>query len=422
MKQQEFQEYAIKIGKQAKKASRQSLLKLSSEQKNYVLSTIHQELKNARKTILEANQHDLNNGKKNQLRDTLMDRLALNDKRFDQILDGIQAIININDPIGGTKDIGERPSGIHIYKIRVPIGVVGIIYESRPNVTVDAATLCFKSSNACILRGGSEAINSNLALAQAIKTGLKSCDVDPNCVQVIEYSDRSIIKHLVSNDSILDVIIPRGGEGLIRSVTENSRVPVLKHLHGVCHTYVDEFADLDKAISISENAKTRRYGVCNAMETLLVHQKIANKFLPKFLQIMSTHGVEVRGCNRVKDFDKNVVMADENDWYAEYLAPILSIKIVSSLAEAIQHINDYGSAHTDAIITDSKDNANAFITQVDSSSVMHNTSTAFADGFEYGLGAEIGISTAKLHARGPIGLEGLTSEKYLVTSDGAIRQ
>jgi glutamate-5-semialdehyde dehydrogenase len=345
----------------------------------------------------------------------------LDDERIAGIIESLEQIAALPDPVGEITDLKYRPSGIQVGKMRVPIGVMGIIYESRPNVTIDAAALCLKSGNAVILRGGSEAIHSNLALYECVKSGLSDAGLDSNAVQLIDITDRQAVSELVKAYEYVDAIIPRGGKGLIKNVTEHARMPVIKHLHGVCHTYLDRDADSQKAIQIAFNGKTRRYGVCNATETLLVHKDLAANVLEQLIDLYVEKGVELRGCEKTQQRSNKVIAATEEDWSEEYLAPILSIRIVDSLDDAIAHIDQYGSSHTETIVSESITRSRKFLTEVDSSSVMVNASTGFADGFEYGLGAEIGISTDKFHVRGPVGLEGLTSQKYIVFGDGHTR-
>ncbi|MCH9746212.1 MAG: glutamate-5-semialdehyde dehydrogenase, partial [Proteobacteria bacterium] len=346
----------------------------------------------------------------------------LDDTRIDGIIESLNQIAALADPIGEITDLKFRPSGIQIGKMRVPLGVMGIIYESRPNVTIDAAALCLKSGNGVILRGGSEAIHSNLALYQCIKQGLSAANLDEHCVQLINTTDRAAVGVLVQASEYVDAIIPRGGKGLVEAISQSATVPVIKHLHGVCHTYIDKDADTEKAIKIAFNAKTRRYGVCNAMETLLVHASAAGRVLPELIAEYALKGVELRGCKKTMQFSKQIIAATDEDWDTEYLDAILSIRIVNSMSDAIKHIEQHGSGHTESIVTENFTSGRRFITEVDSASVMINASTGFADGFEYGLGAEIGISTDKFHVRGPVGLEGLTSQKYIVLGDGHIRQ
>lgn len=336
--------------------------------------------------------------------------------------EGLRQVAGLPDPIGKVSAMEERPSGIKVGRMRVPLGVIGIIYESRPNVTADAAALCLKSGNATILRGGSEAINSNQAIADCIKEGLLSCGLPGDAAQVIETIDRAAVGELLKMSDYVDVIIPRGGKELIERVSNEARMPVIKHLDGVCHVYIDDHANIDKAVKIAYNAKTQRYGTCNTMECLLVAESIAEPVLKKLAPLYEDAGVEIRGCDKSRKILPNIKQASDEDYHTEYLAPIMSLRIVSGIEEAMNHIHEYGSNHTDAIVTENKDNADRFIREVDSSSVMVNASTRFADGFEYGLGAEIGISTDKFHARGPVGLEGLTSQKYIVIGDGHIRE
>ena len=410
----------LNLGQQAKKASR-SLRTIDTDTKNSVLGNIIANLKKNQESILVANKKDLAAGKSSGLDDALIDRLMLNPERISGIIESLEQIVSLPDPIGETTDLEYRPSGIQIGKMRVPIGVIGIIYESRPNVTIDAAALCLKSGNAVILRGGSEAIHSNLALYQCIKDALIDAGLDPNAVQIIDTTEREAVTKLVQASDHVDAIIPRGGKGLIENVSAHARMPVIKHLHGVCHTYLDKEADSQKAIDIAFNGKTRRYGVCNATETLLVHKGLKSGTLDQLINLYVKEGVELRGCRESQKHSNKIIAATEDDWSEEYLAPILSVRIVNSLDEAISHIEKYGSSHTDAIVTEDKTRAQKFLKEVDSSSVMVNASTAFADGFEYGLGAEIGISTDKFHVRGPVGLEGLTSQKYIVLGDGHTR-
>ncbi|WP_312255165.1 glutamate-5-semialdehyde dehydrogenase [Stutzerimonas nitrititolerans] len=375
----------------------------------------------ARAELSAANEQDLASGRSNGLDEAMLDRLALTPARIDDMIEGLRQVAALPDPIGEIRDMRYLPSGIQVGKMRVPLGVVGIIYESRPNVTIDAASLCLKSGNATILRGGSEAIHSNQAIARCIQLGLAEAGLPAAAVQVVETTDRAAVGALIAMPEFVDVIVPRGGKGLIERISREARVPVIKHLDGICHVYIDVAADIDKAVRIADNAKTQRYAPCNTMETLLVHAAIAGKVLPPLAAIYREKGVELRGCGQTRELLGDVLEASEEDWSTEYNAPILSIKIVESLDAAIEHINRYGSQHTDAIVTENFTDARRFLTEVDSSSVMINASTRFADGFEYGLGAEIGISTDKLHARGPVGLEGLTSEKYVVFGDGHVR-
>ena len=409
-----------KIGQKAKLAS-VTLRIANTEQKNSSLDSIANQIQENKQLIIDANNLDMHAAKKNNIDDALLDRLMLDDKRLDAVVESLKQIANLDDPIGKTSEFAERPSGIKIGKMMVPLGVIGMIYESRPNVTVDAAALCIKSGNAVILRGGSEAINSNMAFYTCIKNGLNKADLDPCSVQLIEVTNREAVTELVRAGEYVDAIIPRGGKGLIKNISKNATVPVIKHLDGVCHTYLDKDADPQKGMDIAFNGKTRRYGVCNATETLLVHKDFDGKALLKLISLFSEKGVEIRGCEKSQQIFSEINKASESDWTEEYLAPILSMKIVNSVDEAIKHINTFGSAHTDAIVTENDRHSEKFLSEVDSSSVMVNVSTGFADGFEYGLGAEIGISTGKFHVRGPVGLEGLTSQKYIVMGDGQIR-
>ncbi|RYL29300.1 glutamate-5-semialdehyde dehydrogenase [Acinetobacter piscicola] len=420
--QDSIEQYMQTVGKQARQASR-FLAGASTLQKNNALSAIYTALENSQPQILAANKIDMDNGRSKSLDSALLDRLELNPKRFQAMLDGLKDVIGLIDPIGEITDLAYRPTGIQIGKMRVPLGVVGMIYESRPNVTLEAASLALKSGNAIILRGGSEALYSNQAIAEAIQHGLKAAGLPETCVQVINTTDRAAVGQLITLSEYVDVIVPRGGKGLVELITNEATIPVIKHLDGNCHVFVEAQADLHKALPIALNAKTHRYGVCNAMETLLVDEKIAEDFLPRIAELYAEKQVELRGDAETRRIlGASVKTATEEDWYEEYLGPILAVKVVSGLDEAIDHINKYGSHHTDSIITENFSLARQFLTRVDSSSVMVNASTRFADGFEYGLGAEIGISTDKIHARGPVGLEGLTSQKWIVLGDGQIRQ
>lgn len=408
------------VGRQARAASR-SMAKANTAIKNSALEAIARQIEASRGLLSEANAQDMANGRENGLDAALLDRLELTPARIDGMIDGLKQVVALPDPCGEITDMAYRPSGIQLGKMRVPLGVIGIIYESRPNVTIDAASLCLKAGNAAILRGGSEAIMSNKAIAQCIATGLKEAGLPEAAVQVIETTDRAAVGELITMPEFVDVIVPRGGRGLIERIANEARVPVIKHLDGVCHVYVDASANLGKAFDIALNSKTHRYGVCNAMETLLVHDSVAEELLSELVPAYVDKGVELRGCEKTQAIAAAITPATEDDWYAEYLAAVLAIKIVKSMDEAIDHINTYGSHHTDAIVTENYTLARQFLTQVDSSSVMINASTRFADGFEYGLGAEIGISTDKIHARGPVGMEGLTSQKWVVFGDGHIR-
>ncbi len=417
----DIQQYMNGVGQRARAASR-AVARASTQEKNAALLAIATALQANREQILQANAEDVAAGRANGLDAALLDRLSINEKTFACMIEGLQQVAALPDPIGTITDMSYRPSGIQVGKMRAPLGVVGIIYESRPNVTVEAASLCLKSGNACILRGGSEAIRANRAIALCVREGLQRAGLPEDIVQVIDTTDRAAVGLLVAMPAFVDVIIPRGGKGLIERVSAEARVPVIKHLDGICHVYVDEEADLHKASDIAFNAKCHRYGVCNAMETLLVHEKVAATFLPLVKKRYDEKQVELRGCEKTRRILADISAATAEDWSTEYLAPILAIKIVANLDEAMTHINDFGSHHTDSIITENYSKSRRFLNEVDSSSVMVNASTRFADGFEYGLGAEIGISTDKFHARGPVGLEGLTSQKYVVLGDGQIRQ
>ena len=412
--------YMQQIGVQAKQAA-QVLAKIETKTKNEALLHIADNLLAKAEWLKAENAKDLAAGKAKGLDAAMLDRLTLTDKTIAGMAEGVRQVAALADPIGTITDMSYRPSGIQVGKMRVPLGVVGIIYESRPNVTVDAAALCLKSGNATILRGGSEAIHSNRAIAACVRSGLEAAGLPASCVQVVETTDRAAVGELLRMSQYVDVIVPRGGKSLIERVSAESRIPVIKHLDGICHVYIDDQADSAKAVTVAINAKTHRYGVCNAMETLLVAEGIAAQVLPTLADAYLNKGVELRGCEQTRAILPACIPATEEDWSTEYLAPILSIRIVADMAEAITHINHYGSHHTDAIITENYTRARAFLREVDSSSVMVNASTRFADGFEYGLGAEIGISTDKIHARGPVGLEGLTSQKYVVFGDGHIR-
>ncbi|WP_290524376.1 glutamate-5-semialdehyde dehydrogenase [Alcanivorax sp.] len=417
----DIQQYMQRLGEQARQASR-AMARASAGDKDKALAAIASALRSHRSTILQANQQDLDNGRQNGLDAALLDRLELTTARFDGMVEGLEQIIGLADPVGIITDLAYRPSGIQVGKMRVPLGVIGIIYESRPNVTIDAAALCLKSGNAAILRGGSEAIHANQAIAECIRIGLREAGLPDTAVQVVETTDRAAVGELISHPEFVDVIVPRGGKGLIERISNDARVPVIKHLDGNCHTYIDDQADIAKAIEVAYNAKTQRYGTCNTTETLLVANAIAGQVLPQLAARYQDAGVELRGCEQARSIVAGMNEATETDWSEEFLAPILAVKIVQGMDDAIEHINRYSSGHTEAIITENYTRARQFLTEVDSSSVMVNASTRFADGFEYGLGAEIGISTDKIHARGPVGLEGLTSQKWVVLGDGHIRQ
>jgi len=417
----EVTEYMTKLGQQARKAGRE-MSKANSGKKNLALLKIAEALANNKETLVSENQKDLIAGKNNGLDAALLDRLELNLKGIDSMIEGLHQVAALADPVGEITDLSYRPSGIQVGQMRVSLGVIGIIYESRPNVTVDAAALCLKSGNACILRGGSEAIHSNKAIAACISEGLLASGLPAEAVQVVETTDRAAVGELITMDKYVDVIVPRGGKGLIERISQQATIAVIKHLDGICHVYIDNKADIDKAVNIAFNAKTHRYGVCNAMETLLIAESIAPSVLPMLAEKYQQQGVELRGCLKTCSLIPQCKRATAEDWDTEYLAPVLSIKIVENIDEAIEHINQHSSSHTESIITEDYTLARRFLREVDSSSVMVNASTRFADGFEYGLGAEIGISTDKLHARGPVGLNGLTTLKYVVLGDGQIRE
>jgi len=408
------------MGVQARQASR-LMSSASTRLKNDALVNAASVIRRQMQEILAANELDMQRASGLGLDDALTDRLALSMERIELIADGLEQIASLPDPVGAISDLTCRPSGIQVGRMRVPLGVIGIIFESRPNVTADAAGLCLKSGNAVILRGGSEAIHTNRAIAACLRRALLDIGLPQNGVQLVDSTDRAFVGALLQADEFVDVIIPRGGRSLIERIMRESRVPVIKHLDGICHVYVDEDADLEMALNIALNAKTHRFGVCNAMETLLVHEAVAALFLPGLMAAMEAKGVEIRGCDRTRQLASQVVPATEADWATEYLGPVLSVCVVQTLDEAMAHISRYGSAHTESIVTDGYDAGMRFLREVDSSSVMWNASTRFADGYEYGLGAEIGISTDRLHARGPVGLEGLTTLKWIVLGHGEIR-
>ena len=416
----DIKHYMRTLGENARAASR-LMAAADTAAKNNALLAVAAALNRSRNQILAANNEDTKQGELDGLDSALLDRLNLNQERIDAMIEGLQQVAALPDPCGEITDMKYRPSGIQVGKMRVPLGVVGIIYESRPNVTIDAASLCLKSGNSAILRGGREAINSNTAIASCITEGLSAAKLPVTAIQVLATTDRAAVTELVTMPQFVDVIVPRGGKGLIERITNEAKVPVIKHLDGVCHVYIDDQADLDKAFAIAVNAKTHRYGVCNAMETLLVAENIAAEILPRLATAYKEKGVELRGCENTRKLIPEALEATENDWYEEYLAPVLSIRVITDINAAINHITRYGSGHTEAIVTENYSRARHFMTLVDSSSVIVNASTRFADGFEYGLGAEIGISTDKIHARGPVGLEGLTSQKWIVFGDGHIR-
>jgi glutamate-5-semialdehyde dehydrogenase len=417
----DIQQYMRNVGERARCAARE-MARATTGAKNRALLAMAEAIDAATTTLIAANARDLDAGRAEGLDDALLDRLALDAGRVAAMADGLRQIALLPDPVGEIEHMNYRPSGIQVGRMRVPLGVIGIIYESRPNVTADAAGLCLKSGNAAILRGGSEALHSNQAIAACIHEGLAQAGLDPDAVQVVETTDRAAVSGLLRLKGSVDVIIPRGGKGLIERVMQESLIPVIKHLHGVCHVYIDDRADLDKAVNVAFNAKTQRYGTCNTMETLLVAREVAARVLPPLARLYRDEGVELRGCALTRDILPDIVTATAEDWDAEYLAPILSIRVVADVDEAMEHIHRHGSSHTESIITEDLHRAQRFLREVDSSSVMVNASTRFADGFEYGLGAEIGISTDRLHVRGPVGLEGLTSQKYIVLGDGHIRE
>jgi glutamate-5-semialdehyde dehydrogenase len=416
----DIKSYMLDVGRRARAASRE-LARADTATKNRALSAMARAVRRERGKLLAASAEDAKAARAAGRDAAFIDRLALTDKSIESMAEGLEQVAKLPDPVGEISELREQPSGIRVGRMRVPLGVIGIIYESRPNVTADAAALCLKAGNACILRGGSEAIRSNQAIAACVHEGLRAANLPEAAVQVVETADRAAVGMLLSMNEYVDIIVPRGGKDLIERVMRESRIPMIKHLDGVCHVYIDERADIDKAIRIADNAKTQRYGVCNAMETLLVNEAIAPRMLPKLAKIYIDKGVELRGDEGARKLVPQMKPATEEDWYAEYLAPILAVRLVRDLDAAIEHIGRYGSQHTDAIVTEDEAHAKRFLREVDSSSVMVNASTRFADGFEYGLGAEVGISTDKLHARGPVGLEGLTSQKYVVFGSGQIR-
>ncbi|MGX8883788.1 glutamate-5-semialdehyde dehydrogenase [Methylovorus sp. SPW-M1] len=416
----DIKHYMQQVGQQARQASR-AMARADTNTKDLALITIAQAIRRHQAALLAANQADLDRAKANGMEAAMLDRLALSEKSIATMAEGLEQIASLPDPIGEMSDFKYRPSGIQIGRMRVPLGVIGIIYEARPNVTVDAAGLCIKSGNAAILRGGSEAIECNRALAKLVHEGLHAAGLPAAAVQVVETTDRAAVGELITMKEYVDVIVPRGGKGLIERISNEARIPVIKHLDGNCHVYVDDSADLDKAVRILENAKTQRLGTCNTAESLLVARGIAAEALPKLAAMLTAKGVEIRGCDETRALVPEAKAATEEDYYTEYLAAIISCKVVADVDEAIAHINQYSSQHTEAIVTENYTRARQFLREVDSSSVMVNASPRFADGFEYGLGAEIGISTDKLHARGPVGLEGLTSLKYVVFGDGQVR-
>jgi glutamate-5-semialdehyde dehydrogenase len=412
--------YMQRVGEAARHASR-IVARASTHSRNFALQRMADAIRRDADALLDANAQDVAAARSSGHDAAFVDRLTLTARSIDAMAQGLTEIMALPDPVGEMSDLAFRPSGIQVGMMRVPLGVIGIVYESRPNVTADAAGLCLKSGNATILRGGSEAIRSNRAIARCIREGLRDAGLPDDAVQLVDTTDRAAVGHLIADEAHVDVIVPRGGKSLIERVARGARVPVLKHLDGVCHVYVDEFANVEQAVIIADNAKTQRYSPCNTMETLLVHAKIADRVLPPLAVIYAAKNVEMRGDERARALVPAMQAATEDDWYAEYLAPIIAIRVVDSLDAAMDHIASYGSAHTDAIVTENHTHAMRFVREVDSSSVIVNASTRFADGYEYGLGAEIGISTNKLHARGPVGLEGLTSRKWVVFGSGQIR-
>ena len=412
--------YMQNVGRNARAASR-AVARASTAAKNSALLAMAAAIRERSAELLAANAADVAEARGNGLDAAMIDRLQLSAKGVESMAQGLEQVAALPDPIGEISDMKRRPSGIQVGKMRVPLGVVGIIYEARPNVTADAAALCLKSGNAAILRGGKEALRANQAIAACVREGLAAAGLPETAVQVVETTDREAVGHLIAMPEYVDVIVPRGGKGLIERISKEARVPVIKHLDGNCHVYVDEFADAAKALRILENAKTQRLGTCNTAESLLIARNVAVSLAPTLCAMLSANGVAIRGCAETRQLVPHAIAATEEDWYAEYLAAIISVKIVADVGEAIAHINKYSSAHTDAIVTENYTNAMRFLREVDSASVMVNASTRFADGFEFGLGAEIGISTDKFHARGPVGIEGLTSLKYVVLGNGEVR-
>ncbi len=412
--------YMQQMGEAARQASRH-IARADSATKAHALMSIAGSIRQSKATLIEQNRLDMEAGRAASLDAALLDRLELTDARVDAMAAGIEQIAHLPDPVGEITDLKYRPSGLQIGKMRVPLGVIGIIYESRPNVTADAAAICLKAGNAAILRGGSEALHSNQAIARCIARGLAEAQLPPQVVQVVDTTDRQAVLALIQMNESVDVIIPRGGKSLVERISNDARVPVIKHLEGLCHVYVDTDADPQKAIEVAYNAKTYRYGICGAMETLLVARESAIDVLPELARHYAKKGVELRGCEKTRRLIPDAIAATEADWATEYLAPVLSIRVVDGIDEAIAHIEKYGSQHTDAIVTENLARSRQFLREVDSSSVMVNAATCFADGFEYGLGAEIGISTDRLHVRGPVGVEGLTTQKFIVYGDGTTR-
>ena len=416
----DIERYMQQVGQQAREASR-AIARADSNTKNEALRTIAAAIRRNSTVLLAANQKDLEAARAAGLEPAMLDRLSLSEKGVAAMADGVEQIAALPDPVGEISDLRFRPSGIQVGKMRVPLGVVGIIYEARPNVTADAAALCLKSGNAAILRGGSEAINCNRAIAALVQEGLTAAGLPANVVQVIDTTDRAAVGYLITMREFVDVIVPRGGKGLISRLLAESRVPMIQHLDGNCHVYLDDEADPDKAMRIVENSKTQRYGTCNTAESLLAARSVAARLLPPVAAMLTAKGVEIRGCAETQALVNEAKAASEEDYATEFLAPIISVKVVADLDEAIEHINRYGSHHTETIVSENYTKAMRFLREVDSASVMINASTRFADGFEYGLGAEIGISTDKIHARGPVGLEGLTSQKWIVLGNGQVR-
>lgn len=416
----DIKQYMQTVGRQARAASRR-LAQATTAEKNTALLAVAAAIRREKAALIAANKLDLDAARASGLEPAMLDRLTLSEKGVDSMAEGVEQVAKLPDPIGEMTDIKFRPTGIQVGRMRVPLGVIGIIYEARPNVTADAAALCLKSGNAAILRGGSEAINCNRAIAALVQEGLKAAGLPAECVQVIDTTDRAAVGELITMREFVDVIVPRGGKGLIARLLAESRVPMIQHLDGNCHVYLETEADPAKALKIVENAKTQRYGTCNTAESLLVDRAVAAKLLPSIAKMLLSKEVEIRGCPETCAIVPEAKPATEEDYYTEYLAPIISVKVVEGIDEAIAHINQYSSHHTEAIVTDNHPKAMRFLREVDSSSVMINASTRFADGFEYGLGAEIGISTDKIHARGPVGLEGLTSQKWVVLGDGHVR-
>jgi glutamate-5-semialdehyde dehydrogenase len=413
-------EYMHGVGQRAREASR-IMARADSETKALALNAIAAAIRDTAGELQQQNALDMEAGRESRLSDALLDRLELTPARITGMADGLEQIAAQVDPVGSINDMKYRPSGLQIGKMRVPLGVIGIIYESRPNVTADAAAICLKAGNAAILRGGSEALHSNRAIAACIAGGLSTAGLPDTAVQVVDTTDRQAVVELIQMREFVDVVVPRGGKGLVERIANDARVPVIKHLEGLCHIYIDDFADLDKAVAVAVNAKTYRYGICGAMETLLVSAAVASEVLPAISAQLREKEVEIRACERSRKILPDALAATDEDWATEYLAPVLSIKTVDDIDAAMAHIERYGSGHTDAIITDNLTRARRFMREVDSSSVMVNAATCFADGFEYGLGAEIGISTDRLHVRGPVGVEGLTTEKFIVIGDGTTR-